>query len=224
MKKILFVMALVMALAISASAQDPVKGLTGAGFKAGLVMAKASGDNIDMAEEETGIDAGYLMGFAVGGFIEYSFSPSFAIQPEILYNTKGVKFKSDEFDVTDKITMTYMQIPVLLKFNIPTAGKFDPFIYAGPSIGILLSANDKLEGTDEDYDEDIKDSFKSTDISAVLGLGAGFPMGASGQLTFEVRYDMGLTNVAEDMVIEDETVAGDAKTGSIGFLVGFSFL
>ncbi len=222
MKKSLFVLTLVMLLAISAMAQDPVKGLTGAGFKAGVVMAKMSGDNIDMFEEELGVDAGNLMGFAVGGFIEYSLSPTFAIQPEVLYNTKGMKF--EEGDVSEKITLTYMQIPVLLKFNIPTAGNFDPFIYAGPSVGILLSAKDKLEGTDEDYDEDIKDSFKSTDFSAVLGLGAGIPMGTSGQLTFEFRYDMGLTNVAEDIVVDTETIAGDAKTQSMGFLIGFSFL
>lgn len=222
MKKVFLVLALVLAMAIGATAQDPVKGLTGAGFKAGLVMAKATGDNIDAIEADAGVDASYLMGFAVGGFIEYSFSPSFAIQPEILYNTKGVKF--EEGDVSEKITLTYMQIPVLLKFNIPTAGNFDPFIYAGPSVGILLSANDKLEGTTDDYDEDIKDFFKSTDFSAVLGVGAGIPMGTSGQLSFEFRYDLGLTNVAEDFDNGVEVVPGDVKTGSIGFLVGFSFL
>lgn len=222
MKKSLFVLTLVMLLAISAMAQDPVKGLTGAGFKAGVVMAKATGDNIDLIADENNVDIKSLMGFAVGGFIEYSFSPSFAIQPEILYNTKGVKF--EQGDVTDKVTMTYMQIPVLLKFNIPTAGNFDPFIYAGPSVGILLSAKDKLEGTDDDYDEDIKDSFKSTDFTAVLGLGAGIPMGTSGQLTFEFRYDMGLTNVAEDMVVDTETFEGDVKTQNMGIFIGFSFL
>lgn len=222
MKKVFLVLALVLAMAIGATAQDPVKGLTGAGFKAGLVMAKATGDNIDAIEADAGVDASYLMGFAVGGFIEYSFSPSFAIQPEILYNTKGVKF--EEGDVSEKITLTYMQIPVLLKFNIPTAGNFDPFIYAGPSVGILLSANDKLEGTTDDYDEDIKDFFKSTDFSAVLGVGAGIPMGTSGQLSVEFRYDLGLTNVAEDFDNGVEVVPGDVKTGSIGFLVGFSFL
>ncbi len=222
MKKSLFVLTLVMLLAISAMAQDPVKGLTGAGFKAGVVMAKATGDNIDLIADENNVDIKNLMGFAVGGFIEYSFSPSFAIQPEILYNTKGVKF--EQGDVTDKVTMTYMQIPVLLKFNIPTAGNFDPFIYAGPSVGILLSAKDKLEGTDDDYDEDIKDSFKSTDFTAVLGLGAGIPMGTSGQLTFEFRYDMGLTNVAEDMVVDTETFEGDVKTQNMGIFIGFSFL
>lgn len=222
MKKVLFILTLALVLAISAMAQDPVKGLTGAGFKAGVVMAKATGDNIDLIADENDVDIKSLMGFAVGGFIEYSFSPSIAIQPEILYNTKGVKF--EQGDVTDKVTMTYMQIPVLLKFNIPTAGNFDPFIYAGPSVGILLSANDKLEGTDDDYDEDIKDSFKSTDFTAVLGLGAGIPMGTSGQLTFEFRYDMGLTNVAEDMVVDTETVEGDVKTQNMGFFIGFSFL
>ena len=56
-----------------------------------------------------------------------------------------------------------------------------------------MSANDKAEGfedPDDNYDEDIKDSMKSTEFGIAFGAGVDFVMG-KGKLTFDGRYDLG---------------------------------
>lgn len=217
MKKVLLTTALVLVFAFSAFAQDDVfaPGLTGAGIKGGVALANLGGD-----VEETDMK----LGFAAGGFVTFSFAEMFAVQPELLYVMKGAKsdveFLDETFEV--KAKLDYIQVPVLLKVMIPTQGNFKPFVMAGPAIAFLMNAEVDVDGESED----IKDFMKSTDFSAVLGAGFEYPVGAKGSLSFDARYDLGLSDIddgAFDESIDDEVFDFEVKTTNIAVMVGYSF-
>lgn len=143
------------------------------GAKAGLNLANFGGD----AE-----DTDMRVGFHVGGYLNFSLSDAFSIQPELLFNSVGAKQSSSDGDVD--YAMNYISIPVMFKYSITE--NFN--IQAGPQLGILASAKAKIEGADID----IKDSFKTTDFGLNIGIGMDF-----GMFNAAARYSIGLSNIAD---------------------------
>ena len=140
------------------------------------------------------MDFGVTAGIAV--------SDNFFVQPELVYSSQGAdySFEGEGFSESGTLQLNYLNIPVMAKFQV--AGGFS--VEVGPQIGILMSADD--EG------EDVKDSFKSTDISGALGV--SYQM-ASG-LNFGARYNVGLGNISDD----DQ---GDLKNSVFQVSIGWTF-
>ncbi len=193
------------------------QGLTGKGIKVGLNLANVSGDDIE--------DNKMQLGFAFGAFITYSFNEMFAIQPEVLYSMKGFKIESDEeyggvtASYEQKNHLNYLEIPVLFKFMPKMEGSFAPNIFAGPALGIKMSATYDAEitidGQTESSDGDLED-IKSIDFGLAFGAGADFEVGP-GKVTFDARYTLGLST------IDDSEAEADVKNGVITFMLGYSF-
>jgi len=211
---------LLLVLAFAAFAAEPAaapeggKGLIGYGVKAGLMLANISGSGADSLGTDlldVGVTKKMKIGFGGGAFLTYGFSPMFAIQPELLYMMKGAKYElSGE---TIKFKGDYLQVPVLLKLSPQTQGKIKPYFFAGPFVGILLSAKATDGGS-----VDIKDNLKSTEFGVSLGAGVAFPM-TKGAVTVDGRYDLGLSKVAKSDKVTDDNI----KTGTISFFVGYNF-
>ena len=202
MKKLVITLGLVLVFAMSASAQDEGVGLTAKGFKAGLNMANVTGDDAEG-------DLSSKMGFAVGVFFTYNFSPTFALQPEVLYTMKGVTETALGIDID--IKLDYIEIPVLFKFTFGQ-GTTKPCFFAGPAMAFLMSA--KMEAMGESLD--IKDQTKSMDLGIVVGGGVDFAMG-NGTMTFDGRYTMGMSS------IDDTDYDEDIKNTNISFMLGYGF-
>lgn len=161
------------------------------GVKGGINMANLTGDGIS--------DTSSAMRFALGGFLTYSVSDNFVLQPELLYTQKGCEF--DSFGITSKLKFDYIEIPILAKYLISPGKSTCPFIFGGPVIATLMSA--KFD------DEDAKDNIKSTDFGLVIGAGVELESGIS----IDIRYNMGLTKIAKD--------GGDIKNTVISLMVGY---
>jgi hypothetical protein len=160
MKKLLFIAAISLGVVVSANAQE-----TKFGAKAGVNIATITGDDV-------GDDVNGTIGFQVGGYAHIGITDAFAIQPELLFDTKGA----------EDLTLSYITIPVLAKYMI-TEG-FD--IHIGPQIGLLMSADSDCE--------DASDFYKSTDFG--LAAGAGYELESG--INFSVRYSMSLGSIAEE--------------------------
>ena len=218
MRKVLAVSVavLVCALATTVSAQDEGKGLTAKGFKVGLNLANIAGSDVDVFKDAisdfTGLSASnkQLMGFAFGGFLTYNFSPTVALQPEFLYTMKGFTLSVEGLDVDFK--MDYFEIPVLVKFMFGT-GSAKPCLFAGPAMGILVSAKMEAIG----LSVDAKELWKSTDLGLVFGGGVDFPVG-KGTMTVDGRYTMGMSKTPDSGDIDI-----DLKNSNISFMVGYGF-
>ena len=145
-----------------------------------------------------------------GGFLNYAVTPSFSIQPELLYIKKGVEcggavtieglsVGTVNMDLKERLKLTYLEIPVLAKIKIPVRGKIRPSLFGGPALAIKLSG--KYEYTNL-YNEDGTlrnialepkiSNMKSTDFGLVMGADLNIPVGRA-TLVLDARYTMGLS-------------------------------
>jgi len=197
MKRFLIAMALVVFMAGAASAEGMLFGIKG-----GLNMANLSGDDIEGNEMK--------MAFGGGIWMNYAFTEAFSIQPEVMYMMKGAGIE----DLDDGVSLNYIDLNILGKYTIPMEGNFAPYLFGGPYVGMLMTA----EAPDEEGEiVDIKDSCKSMDFGAMIGAGFDYKLEAGGCISFDARYAMGLTT------IDDTEFEADIKNTGIMVMVGYGF-
>ncbi|MBM3317849.1 MAG: PorT family protein [Candidatus Eisenbacteria bacterium] len=193
------------------------------GVKGGINMANLSYD----PKPEEGSSS--LMGLAGGMVLSFNLSPAASFDGEVLYIQKGASWDvaDEECSGDTDVKLTYISISPMLRFKIHSQS-LTPYFMGGGEIGLLMSAKAKAswtcQGESDDYEEDVKDSFKSIDFGISFGAGVEFPMGNSG-LFVEARYAMGLTDIGED--VEESTMQdedeGTIKTKGIYLLAGIRF-
>ncbi len=155
------------------------------GVRAGLNIADLSGDDADETDS--------IIGFHIGGMMQYFVSPDILIQPELLFTQKG--YEVEYMGHTEDVTLSYLEIPVLAKYNFDLESVIlQPFL--GPALGILIDDDDtEAEGID-------------------FGLHLGLDAVLMGNLLIGLRYNLGLTDVFEDV---------DAKNSVFMIGVGYMF-
>jgi hypothetical protein len=181
MKNLILVTGIVLSLCIAASAQQATHGVTGKGLKLGLDFAKI---NTDYDELDDFLDN--RVGFTGGAFLTYSLNRQFAVQPEILYVSKGAE--KDLFIISAHWDINYLEVPVLLKFAIAPDATLRPNLFAGPAFALLLSS--EIGIINESFD--VADYMKSMDVGLVFGAGVDYK-----RLTFDARYTMGLVGTVD---------------------------
>jgi len=141
-------------------------------------------------------------GFNVGLYGQILASEAFAIQPELLYTTKGSKVEySNIVNQTVKYNLNYLELPVLAVFKLGKAAE----IHVGPYGSYLLDANIKYQGDFVNGTDEIKkDNLKSYDFGLVGGLGLNF-----GAVQVGARYNYGLVKIADSRAAR--TLLGDSK-------------
>lgn len=164
------------------------------GVKGGLNVSNLYIDDVN--------DENARFGFNVGLYGQLLSSDVFALQPELLFSTKGSR---DEFDgladETVKFNLNYLDLPVLAVFKLGESAE----IHAGAYASYLLNANISYEGDLGNGGEDIdRDNFKSYDYGLVGGFGLNF-----GNLQVGARYNYGFVKLADSDAAE--LVLGDAK-------------
>jgi hypothetical protein len=142
------------------------------------------------------------LGLLGGLYLTASLSDKIAIQPEIFFSSMGSKF--DLFGEELKTKLSYISVPVLLRYNINENFNFQ----VGPQLGLLMSAKGEADGDSED----IKDGYKGIDFGAALGLGVDF-----GKFNGGLRYVAGLSNVNDDDSDGDLTL----KNNTFQIFVGY---
>jgi len=140
------------------------------GPKAGLNISNYTGGNIES-------DA--LVGYHLGGMLNYGFGKVFSIQPEVLFSTQGAKVQNNGTKSDFKIS--YVTIPVMLKFK--SNGGF--YVEFGPQVGFRSSSDIP--------DQTINNFAKNLDLAAGAGIGYQSPIG----LGVGVRYIAGLSKVGD---------------------------
>ena len=155
------------------------------GVKAGLNLSNLKSDGID--------NDNMRFGFHGGAYINLPLGNAFAIQPEVLYSTKGstAKYNIDELDIHGKNTfkLNYLDIPIMGVINIGEAAE----IHFGPYIGFLMKASASTEGDFGDAETNLdKDNFKKMDYGLAAGMAFNFDF-----LQIGARYNYGLQKVSD---------------------------
>lgn len=166
-----------------------------AGVKGGLNVSNLYVDEVD--------DENARFGFNVGFYGQILSTDVFAIQPELLFSTKGskIEYGGNFFDQTVKYNLSYLDLPVLAVFKLGESAE----IHVGPYISYLLGANISHDGDLGSGTDDIdRDNLKSFDYGLSGGFGLNF-----GSMQVGARYNYGLAKLEDSDAAE--LLIGDAK-------------
>ncbi|HCX99587.1 MAG TPA: PorT family protein, partial [Bacteroidales bacterium] len=99
------------------------------GIKGGLNVSTLTTNDFD--------DKNLKPGFHVGVFNKISLGEALAIQPELLFSTKGAKYSYDNILVKgdSKFNLNYIELPVKLVVNLLTIFE----VQFGPYVGYLVN-------------------------------------------------------------------------------------
>ena len=202
---ILHIIVIVVLLCVVMSQKASAQEIGRAGFKGGLNVSNLYIDDVT--------DENARLGFNLGVYGQVFSSDAFALQPELLFTTKGSRNQYDGFfDQEVKYNLNYIELPVLAVFKLGELVE----IHAGAYASYLLSANISYEGDfSNGVDEIDKDKLKSFDYGLVGGLGVNF-----GPVQIGARYNYGLVKIANSN--EAESVIGDAKNSCAQLYVAFN--
>jgi len=212
--------ALVFILMLALSQPVCAQGLMMKGVKFGANFSNFHGDAVNPPDDTDG-DFGWnnRIGFCAGGFLTLKVGEILAFQPEIFITTKGAQdeeeFQGQKFSA--KITLTYLEIPLLAKIIVPAQGNVKPNLFVGPALALKLNGKSKFTTPTISREEDIEE-LKGSEFSLVAGAGLDFVLpGGGATLMFEGRYVLGLTS------IDDSTDKADIKNKTFSFLLGVGF-
>lgn len=166
MKTLSCIICVLLLCCLSVSAQQRWQ----AGLKGGVSVPKlrapsGSGSYSDGFETVVGPQAGLLT--------EYRFNSFFSIQTELNYSTQGGEKNGDQRirtgdfkayipaginlppylygDFNNKISLVYLELPVMAKFSFPLSSKYRLSVYGGPYLGYLIKANAEASGMSKIY-------------------------------------------------------------------------
>lgn len=177
-----------------------------AGIKGGLNVSNLYQDDIN--------DENARYGFNVGLYGQVFSTETFAIQPELLYSTRGARAEYDGIiDQTVKFNLNYLDLPVLAVFKLGDAAE----IHLGPYASYLLNANVSYDGDlGNGSDEIDRDHLKPFDFGVAAGFGLNF-----GPMQVGARYNLGLTKLADSDA--SRALIGDAKNSCAQLYASFNF-
>ncbi|WP_084050256.1 porin family protein [Aquimarina macrocephali] len=195
MNKFFLTVSVLMMMITSLYAQDESEELyTRAGFKFGANYANITGDIKNT-------DARVRM--HLGAVVEFPISQRFFVQAEVLYTAQG--YKVDNGGEENKISLNYLTLPIIAKFYF--INKFS--LETGPQLAILANATESAEDTPDEF----FDSFNNFDFS--WGFGAGYKTETG--LFFQLRYNLGLTNINDIDTLDIDFKHSVAQL-SVGYL------
>ncbi len=166
----LFLTGIILSITLIATAQGRF------GIKAGPNYFILKSDNSKTADYSSG-----KVGFLGGLSYELQMGSGFSIQPEA---NISVQHAQEDYYGT-KLTMSYIQVPFLFKYNIKNSRVA---LYTGPQFGFLNKADyTKANGT-----AGASSDFVQTDFGIALGVGH---VPNDPGICFDVRVYQGLSNV-----------------------------
>ncbi len=158
------------------------------------------------------------VGIAAIGYFEIG--PYFAIQPEFIYNRKGLKSKIDTRVNGDTLltgdwnySFDYLEVPLMFKISLNSEG-FDPFIEFGGYYGYMIQAKyeakayfNNEEILNQDYVSDFKttpngESLERNEYGFKIGIGGTLKL-SKGAAFFSIRYSHGLTDIINYQTMPD---------------------
>lgn len=179
------------------------------GVKGGFNMSNlyGSGDDVD--------DNNILYGFNAGVYATLPISDFVAIQPELLFTTKGAELEySNAFaSGNTKFKLNYIELPLLVRVNVTK--NFN--IHAGGYASYLVSSKVTGDGTIE-FDEEIDaDDLARFDAGISAGIGVDFS-----PISVGLRYNYGLTTVGKERTFAGTTyTVPDAKNSNLTLYLSY---
>ena len=156
--------------------------------------------------------SGFNYNFQGGAFMQFNFSRTFGLQPEVNFVQSESEFTNDPNTITDdlfgggsqhKAKLNYLEVPLLLNINVGPSKRVK--LQFGPSYGGLLKQTvDSLKAGNTNT------LYRNGDWSAIGGLWIQLPF-----INLSFRYKYGLSNISN--------ITGTEKWHNQAIQVGVGF-
>ena len=160
-------------------------------------------------------DDNVLYGFNAGVYATLPISDFIAIQPEILFTTKGAEldYKNAFATGNAKFRLNYIEVPLLVRVNITK--NFN--VHAGGYASYLVSSKVTGDG-DINFDQEINtDDLNKFDAGLSAGIGVDF-----NPVSIGLRYNYGLTTVGKERTLAGTTYTfPDAKNSNLTLYLSY---
>ncbi|TES94535.1 MAG: PorT family protein [Candidatus Cloacimonadota bacterium] len=164
----------------------------GLGFQGGVNLANISVEYLTLSYE---YDFSKRTGMMAGGFVEVEVVKFFSIQYDLLYVQKGAVWEVESvFPVTSTFKLDYFEMAFLFKAKVGQP-MFKMYMFAGPNLGLLITAVQEVKVGGQSTSINIKDLYRGVDLALDLGGGAEFAFAPKVALFVNVRYSMGLMEI-----------------------------
>lgn len=179
------------------------------GVKGGFNMSNlyGSGEDVD--------DNNILYGFNAGVYATLPISDFVAIQPEILFTTKGAELDYNNAFATGnaKFRLNYIEVPLLVRVNITK--NFN--VHAGGYASYLVDSKVTGDG-DINFEQEIDtDDLNKFDAGISAGVGVDFS-----PVSIGLRYNYGLTTVGKERTVAGTTYTfPDAKNSNLTLYLSY---
>ncbi|KRD06498.1 hypothetical protein ASE21_20300 [Flavobacterium sp. Root901] len=179
------------------------------GVKGGFNMSNlyGSGEDVD--------DNNILYGFNAGVYATLPISDFVAIQPEILFTTKGAELDYNNALATGnaKFRLNYIEVPLLVRVNITK--NFN--VHAGGYASYLVDSKVTGDG-DINFEQEIDtDDLNKFDAGISAGVGVDFS-----PVSIGLRYNYGLTTVGKERTVAGTTYTfPDAKNSNLTLYLSY---
>lgn len=203
MKKSLFVFFLIVSF-ITLTSQSNAQFKMKLGPSLGLNFNLHTGSDLEQS--------GNGFGLLIGGTLDMEFTPTIGLITNLqFYDNRSGSTEEEgsvngiSYTVDNSISLAYFMIEPLFKLKLPSSGFY---FVVGPAIGFNLEASQELEITSandqvtfQDGSTKQKGTIRQTLARFELKIGAGYdiPLGGITELTPQVSFGYGLTNVREDV-------------------------
>lgn len=210
------------------------------GLQAGGNFASFRGETGALTEtenEESSAELGRRTAFQAGAFVEIGINDWLSVRPELSYVRKGTTIDATlratnpqtgevqtfaELDGT--LRLSYLELPVLAKLQLPTTGRFAPSLFVGPSFGVNLTSESRTEVrsqvdeiNDETRTEDVDTA--DTEFGAVIGGEVAYTLSSGHAVSLDVRYSTGFTDASPGDV--DAPVQNEVVSVGVGYTFSF---
>jgi hypothetical protein len=188
------------------------------GIKGGVNFSNFYSNEVDDQNLRIGYNAGLFFKAAITDFL--------AIQPEVLYTTKGSTTSYDNFftgPAKFSQNLNYLEVPVLAVINLGESFN----VHAGPYVAYLLKAQvqNKTSDGNLDFVEDLNEGdYERLDYGIAVGAGFEFDV-----IRFGARYDYGLRQIGKNQgfnlagVPINSVSFSDLKNSTASLYIGLSF-
>lgn len=194
------------------------------GIKFGLRAGFNGASVVDVADDPAGSDQVMQPGFHIAGMANISIPGPLAIQPEIMFTRRGLRFEDENNDENRSISrIDHLMVPALAQIQLG-GGPVKFYLNAGPEFGYWLSATqieevDGEEVANEDVDLDQETGngdnvFKRFEVGAAFGFGVMVPLGPI-TLMGDFRADFGFTGQLNDEALPAD---GDNPKNAAGMI------
>jgi len=151
----------------------------------------------------------------IGVFYRISLFKNIDIQPELHYSESGAKttglFWGDEISMKQKLS--YLKLPVLVKFNFINLKNINAGIIMGPYFAYNIKSRTIFSYKNDVVDDDVGDQIKKIDYGLIVGANLKFK-----NFIFDFRFSVGGMNLSAD-----EKSYFDIKNNGTVFLIGYQF-